>query len=76
MIASTCINNGKSSKETIPLSASFLTALAVLVEITIDSNVTPCNSAIASSKESPRPNKVPILRVLPPKIVTYKSPAP
>ena len=32
IIASTCINNGKSSKETIPLSASFLTALAVLAE--------------------------------------------
>ena len=47
MIASTCINNGKSSKDTMPLSASLRTARAVLVAITMDSNVTPCNSSIA-----------------------------
>lgn len=47
MMSSTCINSGKSSMDTIPLSANLRTALAVRVAITIDSNVTPANSSIA-----------------------------
>lgn len=57
-------------RSTLPFSASLRTAFAVRVAMTMDSSVTPASSSMASSKDMPRPRSVPILRVLPPKMVT------
>ena len=59
----------------LPLAAHLRNTRTTVEVMATDSSVIPASSSLACAYDKPRPNRVPSLRVRPPKMVTYRSPA-